>query len=287
MSLYSESLSDNSFYLFAVYDGRIERFRLADKMRLGRMTKDNVPEIAIQNMFLSRSHGYFSIENGSVSYTAEETTNGIYLNGTVLPAGETVVLSDGDELVIPTDRTSGNKNSIMLKCAFSPRNISMWSTMTEAQLDELTGLPGRRLFSEHFRALQNNSTDDKLLFILDIDKFKQINDTYGHSAGDEALKLLSAELLMPEYGISFPARWGGDEFVGFISGSKDEVIGSLNALNASLYSKPINKVIRVVISVGLCRFALTNGELSVLVENADKALYRSKRSETEKVNIFE
>jgi FHA domain. len=113
MSLYSESLSDNSFYLFAVYDGRIERFRLADKMRLGRMTKDNVPEIAIQNMFLSRSHGYFSIENGSVSYTAEETTNGIYLNGTVIPAGETVVLSDGDELVIPTDRTSGNKNSIM------------------------------------------------------------------------------------------------------------------------------------------------------------------------------
>lgn len=75
--------------------------------------------------------------------------------------------------------------------------------------------------------------------------------------------------------------------MGFISGSKDEVIGSLNALNASLYSKPINKVIRVVISVGLCRFALTDGELSVLVENADKALYRSKRSETEKVNIFE
>jgi len=158
--------------------------------------------------------------------------------------------------------------------------------MTEAQLDELTGLPGRRLFSEYFRTLQNSGVDDKWLFILDIDKFKQINDTYGHSAGDETLKVLSAELMKPEYGISSPARWGGDEFVGFISGSKEEVIGSMNALNDSLSSKPISSGIRVVISVGLCRF-VAESELSVLVENADKALYRSKVSETKKVNIFE
>ena len=237
-------------------------------------------------MFLSRSHGYFRVENSSVSYTAEETTNGVYLDGNMIPAGKTVVLSDGDELVIPTDRTVGMKNGIMLKCAFSSRNISMWSSMSEAQLDELTGLPGRRLFSEYYRTLQSSADDNKWLFILDIDKFKQINDTYGHSAGDETLKLLAAELLRPEYGKSSPARWGGDEFVGFISGSRDEVIGSMNALNDSLSSKPISSGISVVVSVGLCRLSAADRELSVLVENADKALYRSK-NETAKVNIFE
>jgi len=126
MSRHNENLSDN-FYIFAVYDGRIERFRLAGRMRLGRMTKDNVPDIAIQNMFLSRSHGYFKVGNGSVGYTAEDTTNGIYLNGALIPAGKTVILSDGDELVIPTDRSAGRKNDIMLKCAFCP-TISLCGT---------------------------------------------------------------------------------------------------------------------------------------------------------------
>ena len=274
-------------YIFAVHDGRIERFPLMGVMRLGRMTEENAPEIAIQNMFLSRSHGYFTVEGGNVKYTAEETTNGISLNGKLVSAGTTVSLSDGDELTVHTDRYAAKDKDILLKCAFSPRNISLWSSMTEAQLDELTGLPGRRLFSEKFRTIRNDSKE-MWLFILDIDKFKQINDVYGHSAGDDALKTLAAELSRPEYDISYPARWGGDEFVGIISGNKECVTRNMDKMMDSLSSKKINDSFFIFISVGLCSMTDNPGEqLPQILEKADKELYRAKRGGTDKISFCE
>jgi diguanylate cyclase (GGDEF)-like protein len=285
----AEAPAGNELYIFAVHDGRIERFPLTGTVRLGRMTGSNKPEIAIQNMFLSRAHGYFTVSDGKASYTAEETTNGISLNGKVVPAGLTVPLNDGDELTIPIDRSAEKDKEILLKCAFSPRNISLWSSMTEAQLDELTGLPGRRLFSERFRTYHVSGSKD-WFFILDIDKFKQINDIYGHSAGDEALKALAEELSKPDYSISFPTRWGGDEFVGIISGSKENVIRNLDLLIDSLSSRMINNSFFIFISVGLCEMPGSGGgkELSVILEKADKALYHAKRSGgTEKICFCE
>lgn len=281
-----EHTSDTSFYLFAVHDGRIEKFRLDGTMRLGRMTNGNTPEIAVQNIFLSRSHGYFKVDGKQVRYTAEKTTNGISLNGKKLAEGITVVLNDGDELTIPTDRSVIKGNDIMLKCAFSSHNISLWDSMIEAQLDELTGLPGRRLFAEKFRILTKTGKGENWLFILDIDKFKMINDVYGHPAGDAALKKLAAELSKSEYNISFPARWGGDEFVGVVSGNAGSAVQTMERLNCELASRLINDSFSIIVSVGLCRIDPEINDLDRFVEAADKALYRSKKSETDKVSIF-
>lgn len=279
-----EDPSVGGLYLFAVHDGRIERFTLNGVMHLGRMTEDNRPEIAIHNMFLSRSHGFFTVEDGNVSYTAENTTNGIALNGKLVMPEHTVVLNDGDELTVHTDRGTEKDKDILLKCAFSPRNISLWSSMTEAQLDELTGLPGRRLFSDRFRTYRSVGGED-WLFILDIDKFKQINDVYGHSAGDAALKALAEELSNPAYHIVCPARWGGDEFVGIITGSRKSVSSDLDRLIDALASKMINNSFFIFICIGVCRISDDDSGdlLASTLEKADKALYHAKRCETDKL----
>ncbi|MBP3854466.1 MAG: hypothetical protein IK990_02480, partial [Ruminiclostridium sp.] len=54
-------------FLFAFHDGKVEKYRLDGVKRLGRMTDGNIPDIVVQNMFLSRSHGYFTAEDGYVT----------------------------------------------------------------------------------------------------------------------------------------------------------------------------------------------------------------------------
>lgn len=276
-------------FLFVFHDGKIEKYRLDGVKRLGRMTDGNIPDIVVQNMFLSRSHGYFTAESGYVTYTAEETTNGIALNGKIIPPGTTVRLSDGDELTIPTVENMDNKNDIILKCAFSPSKISLWDSMIKAQLDELTGLPGRRLFTDRFDVLPRGNDTDDWLFILDVDRFKQINDKYGHSIGDDTLKTLADELKKPEHHIRLSARWGGDEFVGVMSGSKESVLYNINKLVDALSSRMIRNKFSIFVSVGICRIPRISGGilLSETVEKADRALYQAKRNENEQVCFYE
>ena len=276
-------------FLFAFHDGKVEKYRLDGVKRLGRMTDGNIPDIVVQNMFLSRSHGYFTAEDGYVTYTAEETTNGIALNGKTIPPGTTVRLFDGDELTIPTVENADSKNDIILKCAFSPSKISLWDSMIKAQLDELTGLPGRRLFTDRFEALPRTDDTDDWLFILDVDRFKQINDKYGHSVGDDTLKTLADELKKPEHHIRLSARWGGDEFVGVVSGDKESVLFIINKLVDALSSRMIRNRFSIFVSMGICRIPRISGGnlLTETVEKADKALYQAKRNENEQVCFYE
>ncbi len=273
----------NKFFLFAFYDGKIEKYRLEGVKHLGRRTDDSIPDIAVQNKYLSRSHGFFEVTGGNIRYTAEETTNGIALNGNVIKPATTVDLADGDELTISTG------NNIVMKCAFSSSRISLLDSMIQAQYDELTGLPGRRLFTDRFITLPRSDSNDDWLFILDVDRFKQINDTYGHSIGDDTLKALAEELKKKEHHIRLSARWGGDEFVGVISGSKEDAQLVLDGLVSALSSKMIRGIFNIFVSVGSCRIPKISDseQLSSTLEKADKALYRAKKDDNERICFFE
>ena len=83
-------------------------------------------------------------------------------------------------------------------------------TFAEARRDALTGLPNRRAFDEHLDALIE--TADVALVLLDIDNFKQVNDTLGHAAGDEVLSTLARVLLRSVRANEQVFRLGGDEF---------------------------------------------------------------------------
>lgn len=151
--------------------------------------------------------------------------------------------------------------------------------------DELTSLTNRRGFllmaSQAFNLCQRNQRDMTLLF-FDLDKFKHINDTFGHTEGDVVLKDF-AQLLLDNFRSSdVIARLGGDEFCVLCSDcSKDNMEQLLKRFNLSL--KKINdskKDYMIDYSVGYISYDKDrHNTISDMVEDADNKMYRNKRRE--------
>jgi diguanylate cyclase (GGDEF)-like protein len=96
----------------------------------------------------------------------------------------------------------------------------------EAHHDALTGLPNRRMVIEHLEAAaaRSDAAGTRLgILFIDLDRFKHINDTFGHVVGDEVLKATAARLRSAVRGADVAARLGGDEFVVVLEGLTDEV----------------------------------------------------------------
>jgi diguanylate cyclase (GGDEF)-like protein len=83
---------------------------------------------------------------------------------------------------------------------------------TQAVTDELTGSPNRREFLEVTENIMRSNKDFSVR-MLDVDLFKRVNDTYGHDAGDEVLRVLAEVGLARSSKLDVFARWGGEEFV--------------------------------------------------------------------------
>jgi len=162
-----------------------------------------------------------------------------------------------------------------------------------AKLDSLTGLPNRLQFNEKLNELIESATADGSQFavgLIDLDRFKEINDILGHDAGDDLLKEVAARLdeALRPYGSV--ARLGGDEFAILISA------GSA----ISLLSRPIEAVFaamerpvilggaprRCTISLGLTIFPSDATKPTDLLKNADLALYRAKELGRDRYELF-
>ena len=155
---------------------------------------------------------------------------------------------------------------------------------SNALTDPLTGLPNARYLALRFEeeAARARRTDRAFqVVMLDLDEFKNVNDTYGHKAGDRMLRevahLISSQLR--EY--DFLARYGGDEFVALVQ----EVVGSQveelcarieGAVSKFSLSLGLNRVARVGISIGTATFGIDGDTLDHLVARADNEMYRMK-----------
>lgn len=153
---------------------------------------------------------------------------------------------------------------------------------SEAKRDGLTGLYNRRSFDsliEDFVANKPNDTEGAL-FLIDMDYFKNVNDTLGHLAGDEVLKTLAGAMRMV-FPAGYLGRYGGDEFIAFVTGVKS--YDDLDRFGAELCKKMDReyasggKSVKISVSVGV---AGTEGidDYSELYMKADKALYHSKEN---------
>ena len=157
----------------------------------------------------------------------------------------------------------------------------------QAHFDVLTGLPNRRDFENVFeQEIARSARYDRSLCVAmgDIDHFKEVNDTYGHDAGDAVLKEL-AELLRTRLRNSdYIARWGGEEFIIlFPETSLDAAAELLNRLRASIAEHVVARIGRpVTLSFGVSEFASADTPADV-VKRVDRALYRSKRTGRNKV----
>ena len=149
--------------------------------------------------------------------------------------------------------------------------------------DSLTGLPNRSLFYDRIyqglaRARRSNSK--VALMLLDIDRFKNINDSLGHDAGDLMLKAISMRLTEGVRDMDTVARLGGDEFVVVLEGVHDieDVMFVANKLLTTL-SRPVEisgHEISSTVSIGVSLFPDDGADTDELLKHADIAMYKAK-----------
>lgn len=151
-----------------------------------------------------------------------------------------------------------------------------------ARTDELTGIPTRRAFNEEInRALQDD--EPFAIVIVDLDRFKEVNDRLGHPAGDEVLQLMAERLRSADYlGDHFTARLGGDEFVLLLRGDHagSKLAQGMERLLSDLFH-PVEVAgggddILVSATIGACVHGPEFPDRAALLKGADEALYRAK-----------
>ncbi len=160
-----------------------------------------------------------------------------------------------------------------------------------AKLDTLTSLPNRLSFNELLQSeleLANAAKNQFAVALLDIDRLKEINDTLGHDAGDQALKVLAGRLkdALGDYGII--ARLGGDEFAILIKGGDTQVKIAVSAIDAALQEPFYVGGARrsCSASIGVTMFPKDGTLASDLLKNADLALYRAKSRGRDRTEFF-
>jgi diguanylate cyclase (GGDEF)-like protein len=152
-----------------------------------------------------------------------------------------------------------------------------------AQMDPLTGLNNRRAFYDKTGSLWSNGIrheHDTSVMLLDIDRFKQINDTYGHAHGDEVLKALADILKQAIRQGDVLARWGGEEFIVFLpETSLQDAAALAERLRTAIEDARIPRepgATSVTASFGVAQKEARHTTLDALIASADACQYQSK-----------
>ena len=172
--------------------------------------------------------------------------------------------------------------------------------------DELTGLPGRRALEERLRSLGQRY----VIAMVDVDHFKQFNDTHGHDIGDQVLKLVAGRLAQVGGG-GVAYRYGGEEFsVLFAERELDEALLHLEAIRGSIERyrmavrgedrpkdaeeaaklrgtkpQPADKTLSVTVSIGASQPSEALRTPAQVLKDADEALYRAKKGGRNRVSV--
>jgi diguanylate cyclase (GGDEF)-like protein len=149
-----------------------------------------------------------------------------------------------------------------------------------ANRDTLTKLYNRRAFDlklDNIIKEQRQFKSDIYVILFDVDLFKVINDTFGHSIGDSVLYQIASNFsnILPES--VFFSRWGGDEFAIIFYDSKDEVEKYTNELMKELKNIRINENYVITISAGITKI-IENDKTNHVFKRVDQGLYKSKEN---------
>jgi len=163
----------------------------------------------------------------------------------------------------------------------------------QATLDGLTQIPNHRKFQDFISMETDRCQRYKLpltLLLLDIDHFKQFNDTYGHPVGDLVLKSVANTLTQKIRGSDFCARYGGEEFVvALIQADETQSRILAERIREAVEQMSVEsggKFLKVTLSVGCACFPTDGVTKRELIDNADKAMYYSKKSGRNRVTFF-
>jgi diguanylate cyclase (GGDEF)-like protein len=205
---------------------------------------------------------------------------------------ERVLLDTKDEL--QSVGNAYNKMAASLEKILNERDNQEEHIKFLAYHDALTGLPNRVLFQDRLgQALALAARNHELVGVmfLDLDRFKAINDTYGHSVGDILLQTVAERLKDCLRASDTVTRMGGDEFMLILSGLKDlEQITSLAEKLLSTLSLPLKlESIELTVfgSLGISVFPQDGNDQETLIRNADAAMYNAKSSGRNNYQLYD
>ncbi len=159
----------------------------------------------------------------------------------------------------------------------------------QAVTDGLTGVANRRSFNENFtrefeRARRYGETLS--LVMIDLDFLKKINDTYGHQAGDEAIKMIGKMLRQSSRSIDTAARYGGEEFCLLLPNTEIDMAEQLaDRLRRLINEEQIEGPGRISASLGVASYPLHADNEEALFQRADEALYAAKQGGRNQVKV--
>lgn len=156
--------------------------------------------------------------------------------------------------------------------------------------DGLTNLYNHREFHRllHREIERSKRSQDPLsLLMLDLDLFKQFNDSFGHRQGDKTLKLIAKIIRGQIRNIDLAARYGGEEFAVILpNANAEEGVFIAERIRAAVRSEPVivsNELVRLSVSIGVAELTIKTPDAAALVEAADIALYAAKHQGRDRV----
>ncbi|MBF0266276.1 MAG: diguanylate cyclase [Gammaproteobacteria bacterium] len=168
-------------------------------------------------------------------------------------------------------------------------NIELTSA---AFTDQLTGIYNRRAFiqscDKEFDRVSRHQCKKPSVAIMDLDKFKSVNDTYGHDIGDDVLKIFSSVLSEQVRNIDTVARWGGEEFVVLLpETSAEQAKVVLERVRLEIPKKKIAgaEPLVVTVSIGITEIVDLSSSVDGAIKLADNALYEAKETGRNKICI--
>ena len=238
-----------------------------DSLNIGMV---NEREALRHGLLVHRHHGYLEII---------ERVPGFFERNLTLLIISSVILAGVVLILLPVQFSNARVQKVLKSI-----NVKL---RYDALHDALTGLPNRR-FVEQTLAEPFNSDGHRALFHIDLDRFKHINDTLGHKAGDYVLCAVADTLtqLLPEDG--FAARIGGDEFLMVADFATCEGAVKLGEKVVRELEKPVsfeNHLCRFGASVGIAEWETEEGPLD-LFQRADIALNRAKEKGRGRATLF-
>jgi diguanylate cyclase (GGDEF)-like protein len=201
--------------------------------------------------------------------------------------GSVLVVSDSP---IEGERRARMRESVAQATPILDNQRNLMLAETRAASDALTGLPNRRAANETLKrmAMQAGRSNTLLAaIVLELDRFKTVNDRYGHESGDKALALVGRIISSTIRDSDFAARFGGEEFLILLPDTHHEgAIVVAEKLRTEIASAEVTGIGRITASLGVAVLPLDAVESDELLRKADRALYTAKEAGRNRVHAF-
>lgn len=252
--------------------GKLQALKKGETI-LGRAADAN---IVINDNRISRHHISVTFKEGKTTLADLGSTNGTFVNGKRI---QKHILQDGDKIQL--------SSTTIFKFAFQDNieNVFHQELYKMAILDAVTGIYNKRYFLNRLQEEFSHATRLKQpfsLLMIDVDHFKNINDHFGHLAGDFALAFLAESIKKIVRGSDIAARFGGEEFAVILRNTEEKGAWQLaERLRHYIEKHPASfeaQAIPFTISIGIATVSEEIPSPEALLETADQYLYLSKNS---------